>query len=38
MKVSPRCRVESGSERNIPKSQWAKAPRLAQVFWPFSTK
>ena len=38
MKVSPLCRVESGSLRNMPKSQWAKAPRLAQVFCPLMTK
>ena len=38
MKVRPLCRVDSGSLRNMPKSQWAKAPRLAQVFWPLITK
>ena len=36
--MRPRCRWASGSVRKSPKTQSAKAPRLAQVFWPFRTQ
>jgi hypothetical protein len=36
-KVSPWWRSDFGSVRKSPNSQSAKAPREAQVFWPWIT-